>query len=895
MSGGFFRGTSADQDTRFSNKEAKLLKSQKFPAELDQLVDMTKVKMDVIRPWIANRTTEFLGFEDEVLINFIYGLLDGKEVDGKQIQIQLTGFMEKNTVKFMKELWGLLTSAQKNASGIPQQFLDAKAEETRKKKAEADRINYEIQKKKEEDEKEVEQERQKKINADLETAKIAATAVVSTRNSGKDSLKISPEDEMAGERRSSHARGKNGDSRLTHDGDHSPPHRISSSPRSRSQTDSISRSQSRSPPLKRRHRSRSISRSPRHRRRSPSPIRRPRSPMYSPPRRKRSPLYARSPRRRSPSPWRRRLPSPRRRRSPSPPRRRRSPSPPLRKRSPSPPPRRRSPSPRKRRSPSPPPKRSPTPPPKRRSPSPVAKRRSPSPPPRTKLPVARSPVQYRPSPACSPRRRRMDSQSPPRRRKRSPQYRTNRSPSRERDGRYNEVDPRRYRDKNVSDRPRAKRSPDHEYVDREEIEGQRRDHLRAGGRTGVESSAYRQSLPIHPRSPQRDVRMRSGGTSNMPESPPAYLSSPNQRPSPRVLITHMNEEKRRLSPHRRQMGSAREQGSPHENIEPRRKPEHNTRSMVEVSNRRDLQAPHVSERKEYGPRRSGNGRDSPTGLLLNRSGEKRGRQEGSELKRNEYRKYNRDNVDRSPEYPQRRRDSQISYPSEGIEYGPGRLDHGHPLPVYSESRSDVHRPGTVLQSHIEYDDKEDAVGLMRSSSRDSYADDDGNAFKVDAAHKPIIKPEPVKQMDGSDSGENEAYRRKHVEKRKAKREETAGQIIDDDEDGNMSPGSSEERREAKRRKKEEKRLRKEEKRRRREERHRRKEERRASKVKAKAPATVATVERDSAAEESEDDYHDRDHSQQSQDEEMEDEQKRLEIELRRKALESLRAKKAISH
>lgn len=39
---------------------------------------MTKVKMDVVRPWIATRVTEFLGFEDEVLINFIYGLLDTK-------------------------------------------------------------------------------------------------------------------------------------------------------------------------------------------------------------------------------------------------------------------------------------------------------------------------------------------------------------------------------------------------------------------------------------------------------------------------------------------------------------------------------------------------------------------------------------------------------------------------------------------------------------------------------------------------------------------------------------------------------------------------------------------------------------------------------------------------
>uniref|UniRef100_A0A2P2LS00 Serine/arginine repetitive matrix protein 1 isoform X3 n=1 Tax=Rhizophora mucronata TaxID=61149 RepID=A0A2P2LS00_RHIMU len=163
MSGGFFRGTSADQDTRFSNKQAKLLRSQKFAPELEYLVDTRKVKMDVVRPWIANRVTELLGFEDEVLINFIFGLLDGKEVNGKEVQISLTGFMEKNTGKFMKELWSLLLSAQKNESGVPQQFLDAKAEETQKKQAEADRIMHEIQKKKEKESRELEQERSRKM------------------------------------------------------------------------------------------------------------------------------------------------------------------------------------------------------------------------------------------------------------------------------------------------------------------------------------------------------------------------------------------------------------------------------------------------------------------------------------------------------------------------------------------------------------------------------------------------------------------------------------------------------------------------------------------------------------------------------------------------------------
>lgn len=35
---GFFKGTSADQDRRFSDKEVKLLKSMKFPPEFNKKV-----------------------------------------------------------------------------------------------------------------------------------------------------------------------------------------------------------------------------------------------------------------------------------------------------------------------------------------------------------------------------------------------------------------------------------------------------------------------------------------------------------------------------------------------------------------------------------------------------------------------------------------------------------------------------------------------------------------------------------------------------------------------------------------------------------------------------------------------------------------------------------------
>ncbi|CAN1329225.1 Serine/arginine repetitive matrix protein 1 [Linum perenne] len=225
MSGGFFRGTSFEQDTRFSNKQAKLMKSQKFPPELEHLVDMTKVKMDVVKPWIATRVTEFLGFEDEVLINFIYGLLDAKEVNGKEVQIQLTGFMEKNTGKFMKELWSLLLSAQKNASGVPQQLLDAKEEETRLKLAERDRITAEILKEKENIDSEL--TRQRKMDGGAETKANNASMDPSSKQIQLKGSSGGPGDEKETEIRNG-SRGRSRLSRSPHSSDHSP-----SSPRSR--------------------------------------------------------------------------------------------------------------------------------------------------------------------------------------------------------------------------------------------------------------------------------------------------------------------------------------------------------------------------------------------------------------------------------------------------------------------------------------------------------------------------------------------------------------------------------------------------------------------------------------------------------------------------------------
>jgi len=75
---GFFRGTSHEQDKRFSDKEKKLLKSMKFEEGLSRKIDMTKIKLDVLKPWITKRVYELLKMEDDVVVEFIFNQLEEK-------------------------------------------------------------------------------------------------------------------------------------------------------------------------------------------------------------------------------------------------------------------------------------------------------------------------------------------------------------------------------------------------------------------------------------------------------------------------------------------------------------------------------------------------------------------------------------------------------------------------------------------------------------------------------------------------------------------------------------------------------------------------------------------------------------------------------------------------
>lgn len=140
-----FRGVSVAEDVRFKNKESALLKSTKFPENFDQKVDTSKVSMEVMRPWIAERVELLLGFEDDVLVEFISGLLENETFpDPRQMQIAITGFLEKKARPFMAELWSLLLSAQDSVGGIPRAFVEEKKREMQQKRSETDGMMEEV-------------------------------------------------------------------------------------------------------------------------------------------------------------------------------------------------------------------------------------------------------------------------------------------------------------------------------------------------------------------------------------------------------------------------------------------------------------------------------------------------------------------------------------------------------------------------------------------------------------------------------------------------------------------------------------------------------------------------------------------------------------------------------
>ncbi len=54
-------------------------------------VNIEKVNLDVLKPWITNKLNEILGMEDDVVIEYVFNQLEEKNISPKVMQINLTG------------------------------------------------------------------------------------------------------------------------------------------------------------------------------------------------------------------------------------------------------------------------------------------------------------------------------------------------------------------------------------------------------------------------------------------------------------------------------------------------------------------------------------------------------------------------------------------------------------------------------------------------------------------------------------------------------------------------------------------------------------------------------------------------------------------------------------
>ncbi|MQL90234.1 hypothetical protein Taro_022825 [Colocasia esculenta] len=236
---------------------------------------------------------------------------------------------------------------------------------------------------------------------------------------------------------------------------------------------------------------------------------------------------------------------------------------------------------------------------------------------------------------------------------------------------------------------------------------------------------------------------------------------------------------------------------------------------------------------------------------------------------------------------------QVAHLTEDVEYGPGKVD-GNFLPDgLDNKRSSSKRQGSSSPDERPRNEKN---LLDNSYSKEASRTDEKKRFHIE--DKSNYAKKSRKQLDEScqvgsadtDSEEDE-INRSHGNDKISKKSEI-NEASEEDYDSALDH-----RKEAKRKRKEERRMRKEEKRKRRDEKHRKREERRAQK-KAKYIDTVTPppdYERNNNVANNSDEDAGLMVSKTSDMEETESEQKQLEIDLRIKALESLRAKKAISH
>ena len=119
----FYKGTSASQDYRFPDADAKLKKKLKFDPILKVKVDIDLVNLDYIKPWIEKKCRHLLTFTDDILETFIFEQIKDK-THPHQIQMHMNSYFGKEPASlFINQLWCLLISSSKSKDMLPDSLL----------------------------------------------------------------------------------------------------------------------------------------------------------------------------------------------------------------------------------------------------------------------------------------------------------------------------------------------------------------------------------------------------------------------------------------------------------------------------------------------------------------------------------------------------------------------------------------------------------------------------------------------------------------------------------------------------------------------------------------------------------------------------------------------------
>ena len=106
---------------RFSDKDKLSRQTLRFHPSLDRRMRISSADIERLRPWVTEKLSELSGFDDDILSEFVLSSMEAKDddghVDGKKLQIAISGFLDDKAGAFVTDLWNEVARMHAQAEG----------------------------------------------------------------------------------------------------------------------------------------------------------------------------------------------------------------------------------------------------------------------------------------------------------------------------------------------------------------------------------------------------------------------------------------------------------------------------------------------------------------------------------------------------------------------------------------------------------------------------------------------------------------------------------------------------------------------------------------------------------------------------------------------------------